>query len=108
MTQNKRNRTCFKYHYDMVKICRETDMIYTKCRVCKEFFPSTTEYFRRDKSEDAERIIQPLCKKCGRIKDAMKRQQKKMREIEDQQEVKNVEEKSLFENDSVLNMRQFA
>ena len=97
MTENKRNRTCHKYHYDTVKICRETDMIFTRCRVCKQFFPSTTEYFRKDKSDDAQRLIQPLCKKCWREKEAIKRQLLREKKMNEEKEIKNVEAHSLFE-----------
>ena len=99
MTENKRIRTCHKYHFDTVKICRETDVIFTRCRVCKQLFPSTLEYFRKDKSDSAQRMIQPLCKKCWREKEAIKREQKKIieREINEQPQIKNVEQKELFD-----------
>jgi hypothetical protein len=99
MTENKRIRTCHKYHYDTVKICRETDVIFTRCRVCKQLYPSTLEYFRKDKSEEAQRLIQPLCKKCWREKDAIKREQQKLRElqIEVEDQPTNFEERSLFD-----------
>lgn len=66
-TAKKRIRTVWKYHYDMVKICRETDVIYTKCRVCKWMFPSDTDHFARDTHAWSEREIQPVCKECMKI-----------------------------------------
>lgn len=96
MTENKRIRTCHKYHYDTVKICRETDVIFTRCRVCKNLFPSTLEYFRKDKS-NSERLIQPICRKCSCEKErqynATVREEKRF----EQKPIQNVEQRELFD-----------
>ena len=101
MTENKRIRTCHKYHYDTVKICRETDVVCTICRVCKNMYPSTIEYFRKDK-QNSERDIQPICRACAskkeRMHDAEVREQKRLAQIEEQKPIWNVEAHSLFEN----------
>lgn len=94
--QNKRIRSCHKYHYDTVKICRETDVIFTRCRICKNLFPSTLEYFRKD-NRNPIREIQPICRKCW----CEKENEYKTRVREEQEfqnkKISNVEEHSLFE-----------
>ena len=101
MTENKRIRTCHKYHYDTVKICRETDVVCTICRVCKNMYPSTIEYFRKDK-QNSERDIQPICRACAskkeRMHDAKVREEKRLAELEQQKPISSVEEHSLFED----------
>ena len=64
MTQRKFKR-CKKYTYSMVKICNETDQVFTKCYCCGEWKPATTEYFRKEASPDRDRDFRPLCKKCA-------------------------------------------
>lgn len=54
-----------KYTYSMVKICNETDKIFTRCYACWEWKPATTEYFRKEASPDRDRDFRPLCKKCA-------------------------------------------
>ena len=114
MTENKRIRTCHKYHYDTVKICRETDVIFTRCRVCKNLFPSTLEYFRKDTTKDSQRMIQPLCIKCARELEKQERARAKEKEreltreavheivenwkkLDEKRRIKNVEQKELFD-----------
>ena len=96
--EKKRNRTCRKYHFDTIVICRETDLIFTKCRICKEYYPSTLEYFRKDSDPQAKRIIQPLCNECARKIEKQKREIEKIKKIEEQKPL-NVEEQPLFEEE---------
>jgi hypothetical protein len=65
--QNKRrpHSRVAKYHYATIKMCIETDVLMTKCRVCWNLYPSTTEYFVIDWHQWAERRIQPFCRKCS-------------------------------------------
>ena len=96
--EKKRIRSVWKYHFENVKICVETDVIFTRCRKCKQLFPSNLEYFRKDSSKDAQRLIQPLCKTCWRELDKEQREFEKMKKIEEQKPITNVEEHSLFED----------
>lgn len=64
MTERKFKRVQ-KYHYSMVKICNETDQVFTRCYKCGEWKPSTSEYFRKENAPDRDRDIRPLCKKCA-------------------------------------------
>lgn len=89
MKENKRIRTVWKYHYETVQICKETDVIYTRCRVCKEYKPSDLKYFMKDTHEWKRREIQPLCRECHR-------KLKAERKIKEQQTIK-VEAPHLFE-----------
>lgn len=101
MTENKRIRTCHKYHYDTVKICVETDVICTRCRICWELKPSTLDYFRKDPTPNAQRLIQPLCNSCAREMEKKvrarerERNQSKMELVQDA--IKHVEEQPLIE-----------
>lgn len=101
MTENKRIRTCHKYHYDTVKICVETDVICTRCRICWEIKPSTLDYFRKDPTPNAQRLIQPLCNECAREMEKKfrererERNQSKMELVQDA--IKHVEEQPLIE-----------
>ena len=84
--QNKRIRNVRRYHYDMVKICRETDVIFTRCRECKQLYPSTLEYFRKDSDKDAQLLIQPVCRKCATEKEkAYKQKIKEAKRIAEEQ-----------------------
>lgn len=98
MEENKRNRTCHKYHYETVKICVETDVICTRCRICWEIKPSTIDYFRKDPTPNAQRLIQPLCNECAREMEkkvrAREREKSLIRELET---IKHVEEQPLIE-----------
>lgn len=95
--EKKRNRTCFKYHYETVKICVETDVIYTRCRECKQLKPSNLEYFRKDSDPHAQRLILPLCKECWREIDKQKRDSEKMKKIHAEKPINYVEQKELFD-----------
>lgn len=64
MTERKFKRVP-KYTYSMVKICNETDQVFTRCYCCGEWKPATTEYFRKEASPDRDRDFRPLCKKCA-------------------------------------------
>jgi hypothetical protein len=66
--------------------------------------PSTLEYFRKDKSKTAQRLIQPLCRKCSREITAEKNEMKKQSELQQEKKIENVSEQSLFQiedNESV-------
>ena len=66
MTQEKKRiRSVWKYHFKQITICEETDVVFTRCRMCKELFPSTFEFFVKDTKKDAKRSIQPICRKCA-------------------------------------------
>jgi UDP-N-acetylglucosamine pyrophosphorylase len=52
----------------MVKICNETDQVFTRCYSCGEWKPATTEYFRKEASPNRDRDFRPLCKKCANEK----------------------------------------
>lgn len=93
--EKKRIRSVWKYHFENVKICVETDVVFTRCRVCKELKPSNLEYFRKDSDPNAQRLIQPLCVECARQMEKAKRY-KKPEEIE--KPINHVEQKELFEN----------
>lgn len=92
MTQNKRTRSVKAYHYDTIQICRETDVIYTRCRVCKEYKPSDLKHFMKETHSWKKREIAPLCRECHK-KIAAERKLKK-----EQQPIK-VEAPHLFEED---------
>ena len=93
MTQNKRTRSVKAYHYDTVQICRETDVIYTRCRVCKEYKPSDLKYFMKETHEWRKREITPLCRECHK-KIVAERKLKK-----EQQTIK-IEAPHLFEEET--------
>ena len=80
-----------------MRICVETDVIYTRCRVCKEYKPSNLEYFRKDTTKDSQRMIQPLCIKCARELEKQQRQFEKEKKIEAEKPITNVEQKELFD-----------
>lgn len=65
LQEKKRIRSVWKYHFKQITICEETDVVFTRCRICKELFPSTLEYFAKDTHKDAKRTIQPICRKCA-------------------------------------------
>lgn len=92
MTTNKRTRSVKAYHYDTVQICRETDVIYTRCRVCKEYKPSDLKHFMKETHEWKKREITPLCRECHK-KIAAERKLKK------EQQIIKVEAPHLFEED---------
>lgn len=91
--EKKRIRTVWKYHFETVKVCRETDVIYTRCRVCREYKPSNLKYFRKDSDLNAQRLIQPLCLECARQIEKAKRYKK----VEAEKPITNVEQKELFD-----------
>lgn len=106
--EKKRIRSVWKYHFEDVKICCETDVIFTRCRVCKELKPSNLEYFRKDTNKNAQRMIQPLCNECAREMEREQRQYEKQRKAESEpitaeqvkavcEELKHVEQKELFD-----------
>ena len=72
-----------KYHYKMVKICEETDKVFTRCYSCGEWKESGTENFRKEASPDRDRDFRPLCKKCAnaQLKEYM-HNRKKQKELE--------------------------
>lgn len=92
--EKKRIRSVWKYHFENVRICCETDVIYTRCRICKEYKPSNLKYFRKDSDPNAQRLIQPLCVECARQMEKAKRY-KKPEEIE--KPINHVEQKELFD-----------
>lgn len=72
-----RTRTCGAYHYYDEVLCKETDVVYSKCRICWEYKPRTD--FRKDSKAPSE--YSPVCKICARayekrIKDQRKEQEK--------------------------------
>ena len=93
--EKKRIRSVWKYHFDKITVCRETDVVFTRCRVCKELKPSNLEYFRKDTTNDAQRLIQPLCIECARKSERAQREIKRIEE--DQKPISNVEQKELFD-----------
>ena len=93
--EKKRIRSVWKYHFDKITVCRETDVVFTRCRVCKELKPSNLEYFRKDTTNDAQRLIQPLCNECARKSERAQREIKRIEE--DQKPISNVEQKELFD-----------
>lgn len=64
MTERKVKRVR-QYTYRMVKICNETDQVFTQCYKCGEWKPSTVENFRKEASPTRDRDIRPLCKECA-------------------------------------------
>lgn len=91
MKENKRIRSVRAYHYDTVQICRETDVIYTRCRVCKEYKPSDLKHFMKETHSWKKREIAPLCRECHKKIAAERKQQK-------EQPIK-IEAHTLFEED---------
>jgi len=91
--EKKRIRSVWKYHFENVRICCETDVIYTRCRICKEYKPSNLKYFRKDSDPNAQRLIQPLCLECARQMEKAKRYKK----VEAEKPITNVEQKELFD-----------
>ena len=63
--EKKRIRSVWKYHFKTIEICEETDVVFTRCRMCKELHPSTLEYFVKETHKWARRTIQPICRKCA-------------------------------------------
>lgn len=96
--EKKRIRSVWKYHFENVKVCVETDVIFTRCRICKQLKPSNLEYFRKDSDPNAKRLIQPLCKECWCELDKQKREFEKAKKIESKKSINHVEQKELFEN----------
>lgn len=92
LEKTKRTRTCWKYHYDTIQICRETDRVYTKCRICGEWKPSNLQNFAKETHANKKRELQPLCREC--LKEQQKGRNKKYREA---QKPITVESHSLFE-----------
>ena len=64
MKENKRTRTVWKYHYETVQICKETDVIYTRCRIRKEYKPSDLKHFMKETHSWKKKEITPLCREC--------------------------------------------
>lgn len=95
--EKKRIRSVWKYHFEDVRICVETDVVFTRCRVCKELKPSNLEFFRKDADKNAPRLIQPLCIKCAREMEKQQRQYEKEKKIESEKPITKVEAKSLFD-----------
>lgn len=91
--EKKRIRSVWKYHFENVRICCETDVIYTRCRICKEYKPSNLKYFRKDSDPNAQRLIQPLCLECARQMEKAKRYKK----VEEEKPINHVEQKELFD-----------
>ena len=96
--EKKRIRSVWKYHFENVKICVETDVVFTRCRVCKELKPSNLEYFRKDPDKDAQRLIQPICRECAKKIEREQREIEKTQKIESEKPINHVEQKELFEN----------
>lgn len=96
---NKRERTARRYHYDTVEICRETDAIYTRCRVCKEYKPSDLKNFMKETHLPKKREIQPLCRECHKkISEERKLNKEKPLKIEaphlfDEEQTESIESK---------------
>ena len=89
--EKKRIRSVWKYHFENVRICCETDVIYTRCRICKEYKPSNLKYFRKDSDPNAQRLIQPLCLECARQMEKAKRYKKDKGEREEKERRKGGE-----------------
>lgn len=93
-------KRCKKYTYSMVKICNETDQVFTRCYCCGEWKPATTEYFRKDKNPDRDRDFRPLCKKCAneKLKEYLK-DRKHKKELEKMKKIskETVKANQLFE-----------
>lgn len=102
MTERKFKRVK-KYHYSMVKICNETDQVFTRCYVCGEWKPSTQEYFKREADPNRDRDIRPICKHCvnEQLKDRLKRDKEK-KEMESMKQIskETVHTNPLFEEDN--------
>ena len=99
MTQRKFKRVQ-KYTYSMVKICNETDQVFTRCYSCGEYKPATTEYFRKEANPDRDRDFRPLCKKCANehLREYLK-DRKHKEEMEKMVEVKTVHSEPLIKNE---------
>lgn len=95
--EKKRIRSVWKYHFETVKICTETDVIFTRCRICKQLKPSNLDYFRKDSSKTAQRLIQPLCIECARNLEKEERAFEKQKKIEAEKPINHVEQKELFD-----------
>jgi len=94
--EKKRIRSVWKYHFENVRICVETDVIYTRCRICKEYKPSNLEYFRKDPDKNAQRLIQPICRECAKKLEREQREYEKIQKIESEKPINHVEQKDLF------------
>lgn len=93
-----------KYTYSTVTICDQTDQVYTRCYMCGEWKPSTTEYFKKEwDSRKWVRGIRPICKKCTneQLKEWLKnkKKQKELEELENMVKVtpETVREKPLID-----------
>lgn len=95
--EKKRIRSVWKYHFETVRICVETDVIYTRCRICKEYKPSNLEYFRKDPDKNAQRLIQPICRECAKKLEREQREYEKIQKIESEKPINHVEQKELFD-----------
>ena len=95
--EKKRIRSVWKYHFENVRICVETDVIYTRCRICKEYKPSNLEYFRKDPDKNAQRLIQPICRECAKKLEREQREYEKIQKIESEKPINHVEQKELFD-----------
>lgn len=95
--EKKRIRSVGKYHFENIKVCVETDVVFTRCRVCKQLKPSNLEYFRKASNQDSERLIQPLCIECAREMEKEQRKFEKEKRMEAEKPITNVEQKELFD-----------
>lgn len=95
--EKKRIRSVWKYHFENVRICVETDVVFTRCRVCKEYKPSNLEYFRKDPDKNAQRLIQPICRECAKKLEREQREYEKIQKIESEKPINHVEQKELFD-----------
>lgn len=100
--EKKRIRSVWKYHFENVMICKETDVVFTRCRICKELKPSNLENFCKDTHTYAKRLIQPICRKCNaELQKNYKEERANQITAEQLQEacdrLKHVEQKELFD-----------
>ena len=105
--EKKRIRSVWKYHFKTIEICEETDVVFTKCRMCKELFPSTLEFFVKETHKWARRTIQPICRKCAcqlqrEYKQAYKERKEEQKEEVAPKKIESPVQTTLFdENESV-------
>jgi hypothetical protein len=98
MTERKVKK-CKKYTYKMVKICNETDVVFTRCYKCGELKPSTTEYFRKEASPTRDRDFRPLCKDCANenLREYLKKK-KNEKEMEKMERMKEISKENIHAN----------
>jgi hypothetical protein len=81
----------------MVKICNETDQVFTRCYCCGEFKPATIEYFRKEARPDRDRDFRPLCKKCAneQLREYLK-DRKHKEEMEKMEKMKEISKETVY------------